>query len=313
MVGLNSTQVFCVVCKLPDTYPQVAPKPVLSVLNLSLPLACSDLGADDLENEYLRGSLVLSQMQKKAEDAAACGRESNMEEDCIFKMEAALDRCLLRLIANCCKGDKLVRATELARLLSLEKSLQGAIKLVSAMKLPMLAERFNNILEEKILQENMETISCRRVTSEARYIDTPISVDAKQVSYKANLGDNPAPPNRQVEPKHSSPVFSKPDTRIEEDNSEAITKGYDTKIQNGNLNSVDAEVQPTIHNDSIQKPSNPFAKASNTSANQAVQRNASLLSSIKQMKTATENEGKRKERARSGSLPQKPAKHSKIS
>lgn len=311
MVGLNSTQVFCVVCKLPDTYPQVAPKPVLSVLNLSLPLACSDLGADDLENEYLRGSLLLSQMQKKAEDAVACGRESNMEEDSIFKMEAALDRCLLRLIANCCKGDKLVRATELARLLSLEKSLQGAIKLVSAMKLPMLAERFNTILEEKILQENMETISCRRLTSEAQDMDTPISISVKQVSYKANLGDSPALPNRQVEPKHSTPVFSKPDTKIEVDTSEAIAKGCDA--ENGNIKSGDAEVQPASHNDSIQKPSNPFAKASNTSANQAVQRNASLLSSIKQMKTATENEGKRKERARSGSLPQKPAKQSKIS
>lgn len=44
-------------------------------------------------------------------------------------------------------GDKLVRAVELARLLSLEKSLKGAIKLVTALKLPILAERFNGILE----------------------------------------------------------------------------------------------------------------------------------------------------------------------
>lgn len=44
-------------------------------------------------------------------------------------------------------GDKLVRATELVRLLSLEKSVRGAIKLVTALKLPNLAERFNNILE----------------------------------------------------------------------------------------------------------------------------------------------------------------------
>lgn len=44
-------------------------------------------------------------------------------------------------------GDKLVRATELVKLLSLEKSVRGAIKLVTALKLPNLAERFNNILE----------------------------------------------------------------------------------------------------------------------------------------------------------------------
>lgn len=44
-------------------------------------------------------------------------------------------------------GDKLVRATELARLLSLEKSVMGAIKLATALKLPVLAERFIGVLE----------------------------------------------------------------------------------------------------------------------------------------------------------------------
>ncbi len=44
-------------------------------------------------------------------------------------------------------GDKLVRATELVKLLSLEKSVKGAIKLVTALKLPNLAERFNIVLE----------------------------------------------------------------------------------------------------------------------------------------------------------------------
>lgn len=44
-------------------------------------------------------------------------------------------------------GDKLVRATELVKLLSLEKSVKGAIKLVTVLKLPNLAERFNSILE----------------------------------------------------------------------------------------------------------------------------------------------------------------------
>ena len=44
-------------------------------------------------------------------------------------------------------GDKLIRATELVKLLSLEKSVQGAIKLVTKLKLPNLAERFNSILE----------------------------------------------------------------------------------------------------------------------------------------------------------------------
>lgn len=40
-----------------------------------------------------------------------------------------------------------MRAIELVKLLSLEKSVRGAIKLVTALKLPNLAERFNDILE----------------------------------------------------------------------------------------------------------------------------------------------------------------------
>lgn len=52
-------------------------------------------------------------------------------------------------------GDKLVRATELVKLLSLEKSVRGAIKLVTVLKLPNLAERFNNILEVRFQYRTM--------------------------------------------------------------------------------------------------------------------------------------------------------------
>lgn len=52
--------------------------------------------------------------------------------------------CLLVVVIT---GDKLVRATELVKLLSMEKSVKGAIKLVTALKLPYLAERFNSELE----------------------------------------------------------------------------------------------------------------------------------------------------------------------
>lgn len=62
-------------------------------------------------------------------------------------MEAELDRCLLRLIAAACKGDKLARALELSTQLSLHKSRQGALKLVTAMRLPSLAERMSEVLE----------------------------------------------------------------------------------------------------------------------------------------------------------------------
>ncbi|XP_078443316.1 transducin family protein / WD-40 repeat family protein isoform X2 [Wolffia australiana] len=60
VVGLNATKLFCVVCKPPEPYPVVSPKPVLTVLDLSFPVVLSDLGASNLENEFIMCSYQLS-------------------------------------------------------------------------------------------------------------------------------------------------------------------------------------------------------------------------------------------------------------
>lgn len=46
----------------PPNIVQVMPKPVLTLLNFSLPLACSDLGADELENEFVLSKISLLQV-----------------------------------------------------------------------------------------------------------------------------------------------------------------------------------------------------------------------------------------------------------
>ncbi|KAF3437994.1 hypothetical protein FNV43_RR20750 [Rhamnella rubrinervis] len=158
VVGLNASKLFCVVCKNPDLFPQVMPKPVLSLLNLSFPLASSDLGAEALENEFMLNNMHLLQIQKQIEEMSRSCLDIASLDDEIFNTEAAQDRCILRLIASCCNGDKLVRATELVKLLSLEKSVRGAIKLVTVLKLPNLAERFNSILEERMQNESKGTM-----------------------------------------------------------------------------------------------------------------------------------------------------------
>ncbi|CAI0450117.1 unnamed protein product [Linum tenue] len=154
VVGLNASKLFCIVCKSPEVFPQVMPKPILTLLDLSFPLASSDLGADVLENEFILNNLHLFQIQKRIEESSSDdSRDTTELDDEAFSTEAAQDRCILRLIASCCNSDKLVRATELVKLLTLEKSMKGAIKLVTALKLPNLADRFNNILEERMLNE----------------------------------------------------------------------------------------------------------------------------------------------------------------
>ncbi|KAJ4763190.1 WD repeat and HMG-box DNA-binding protein 1 [Rhynchospora pubera] len=153
IVGFNATKLFCIVCKSPESYPSVMPKPVLTILEFSSPLASSDLGADEVENEFMMTNLQLSEIRKKIKDMEAFGLDVTALDDEAFSLEVKLDRCILKLIASCCHSDRLVRATELARLLSTQKSLKGAITIVTASKLPILQEKFSTILEERMLDD----------------------------------------------------------------------------------------------------------------------------------------------------------------
>lgn len=122
------------------------PKPVLTLLDLSFPLASSDLGAETLENEFILRNMHLSQVslilpenvatvplikeaiglvscsaikqlslfgfnvlqiQQKIEEMAAAGLDTTSLDDEAFNIETALDRCILRLIASCCNGELL--------------------------------------------------------------------------------------------------------------------------------------------------------------------------------------------------------------
>lgn len=275
MVGLNASKIFCIVCNSPDMYPQVTPKPVLTLLNLSLPLASSDLGADELESEFILNRLYLSQVQKNIEEFAASGLDTSSLDDEAFTLEPSLDRCLMKLIAACCNADKLVRATELASLLSMEKSVKGAIKLVTALKLPVLAERFSGILEERMANET------KRLTAQNL---TPAVVEQAR---------------SEPEPALPPPMFSTP--QPSKQNADLNNKSNGKKIE-GNLEQFQRSTSPssmplknqhngTTHNFSnksvkesvtkevsgtpqIHRPANPFAKTPSSEK-------ASLFDSLK--------------------------------
>lgn len=50
---------------------------------------------------------LMFQIQKRIEENAAAGRDTASLDDEAFTIEAALDRCILRLIASCCNGESL--------------------------------------------------------------------------------------------------------------------------------------------------------------------------------------------------------------
>ncbi|KAK1404536.1 WD repeat and HMG-box DNA-binding protein 1 [Heracleum sosnowskyi] len=286
VAGLNMSKLFCIVCKSPDSFPQVIPKPVLTLLDLSCPLASSDLGADNLENEFICNNVQLCQIQSRIDEMLASGQDTSSLDDEAFSVEAVQDRCILRLIASCCNGDKLVRATELVKLLSLEKSVRGAIKLVTALKLPNLAERFNLILEERLQKESMETPVLPRA---ALNCDTSFKAD---VSGKTSILPESSVPVEPAIPASSEKFPTNPFTKktLQEPvkagkakTDEKQTTKIESKGTVNNLseskNSVDIKnAGQTSKVGEGHRPSNPFAKSSNN------QEKSSLLDSLKKMK-----------------------------
>ncbi|KAK1565318.1 hypothetical protein Q3G72_024025 [Acer saccharum] len=256
IVGLNASKLFCIVCKSPDLFPQVMPKPVLTLLDLSFPLASSDLGAETLENDFILNNINLSQIQKRIEETASAGLDISSLDDEAFNTEAAQDRCILRLIAACCNGDKLIRATELVKLLSLEKSVQGAIKLVTKLKLPNLAERFNSILEERLLNETKDVLNTSFLNSNGGKVATSKALTSTE---KSEISEPVIPSSSSVK-LLSAPLFKK-----KTKSSDGIKLGKESKHDNQtadlelkNIEEVmNAEVETEIRS---QNPSNPFSK-----------------------------------------------------
>ncbi|XP_051117098.1 protein ENHANCER OF LHP1 1 isoform X2 [Andrographis paniculata] len=282
IVGLNSSKLFCVVCKSPETFPQSAPKPVLTLLDLSFPLASSDLGADSLENEFIMLNMHLSQIQRSMEERAASGLDTASLDDEAFNLEASLDRCILRLIASCCNGDKLVRATELVKLLSLEKSVRGAIKLVTALKLPNLAEHFNTILEEKLLKENrgdamLPSSSKSNIPVKSEKLTSPPKTKERSESTK---------PPSSIQTTANAFMTRKRDPegsmKVEVDQTCPKTSAA-TKLSNNGA--AETTKIGKVDQVNFRRPSNPFAKASSTDES------PSLFDSLKKMKKSDVNKG----------------------
>ncbi|KAL0396910.1 UNVERIFIED_CONTAM: hypothetical protein Scaly_0139400 [Sesamum calycinum] len=291
VAGLSASKLFCIVCKSPESFPQSTPKPVLTLLDLSFPLACSDLGADSLENEFMMNNMHLSLVQRSIEERAASGHDTASLDDEAFNLETSLDRCILRLIASCCNGDKLVRATELVKLLSLEKSVRGAIKLVTALKLPNLAERFSSILEEKLLSETSgnAVLPDRKFNCNGSIQHDAASVKlftAPEISQKSE-GIVPSPTHTLPSTSFASKRNGEEPCKDRHGNSiqgQTTTLGKATdlktavKLKADDVQSLGETKTVKVDQLHFSRPSNPFAKSASN------QESSSLFDSLKKMK-----------------------------
>ncbi|EEF44637.1 conserved hypothetical protein [Ricinus communis] len=169
-------------------------------------------------------------------------------------------------------GDKLVRATELVKLLSLEKSVKGAIKLVTALKLPNLAERFNSILEERLLNESKETLNHTLANSKGN-VPIAANITVCKTSVSSEKSEILAPVIPSSSPKLSAPLFIKKVNKHEKekaDQNQTASEETDGNAENtekvknaGNANNIG---QMKIAGEGLksqsQRPSNPFSRSS---------------------------------------------------
>ncbi|XWS51275.1 hypothetical protein CRYUN_Cryun12cG0162700 [Craigia yunnanensis] len=278
VVGLNASKLFCVVKIQIHSHSglwqfspfQVFPKPVLTLLNLSFPLASSDLGEEALENEFMLNNLHLSQIQKRIEVMVGEGLDTTLDDEA-FDTQAAQDRCIFRLIASCCNGDKLVRAIELVKLLSVEKSVRGAIQLATALKLPILAERFNNILEER-LRNKTEVLNSNLPSSKyGLSIKADLAVSKALTATERSEISEPIVSSSSA--KLSAPLFTKKvkySDRVKfgkqkTDGDQTTNLEDDREVKDAEKNAGPSHVISVkeVKNLQTQHPPNPFSKLPN--------------------------------------------------
>ncbi|CAN8268394.1 unnamed protein product [Cochlearia groenlandica] len=271
VVGLNRTSLYCVACKRPELYPQVTPKPILTILDLALPLASSDLGAASLENELMLKQLRLYETQRRVDDMAMLNVDTTTLEDEAFDQQVSQDKCILRLISSCCNSDKFVRASELMRLLTLEKSMRAAITLVTKLKLPFLAETFSNILEERLLEEandaitnpNRETVT----RAESKVQIPPVSVQTrdKPETTSTSSASKLSATTLVKKPKVSEAALKLKDIQTKRDETKEDAKKREIKkpnLINNPTKNVISEDRKEVKQEEVQRrSSNPFLKS----------------------------------------------------
>ncbi|CAL9247968.1 unnamed protein product [Arabidopsis halleri] len=274
VVGLNTTSLYCIACKYPEIFPQVTPKPILTILDLSLPLASSDLGAASLENELMLKQLLLYETQRRVDDMALVGVDTTALEDEAFDLEVSQDKCILRLISSCCSSDSFVRASELMKLLTLEKSMRAAITLVTKLKLPFLAEKFSSILEERLLEEVNEAITdpsenpnrevVTRVESKVQnppaLIQTSESTEAVMKSSATKLSATTLVRKAKVS---EGLKLGKEQTKKHETEDAKIKERKKLNLKNpvNNVNKEDKGQKKEVNQGEARRSSNPFLKS----------------------------------------------------
>jgi chromosome transmission fidelity protein 4 len=151
VVGVTSVEVYAVVVKAPDAAPAVAPRPVLSLFPLCVPIlgaAAPAAGTSGPAPPSLEEALLRARMW--AGDAV---RLHGAGSQPAAAAELELNKTLLKLFNAALKADRLGRAAELASHMTHAPCLEGALKMANAARAVALAERITSIIHGRVALE----------------------------------------------------------------------------------------------------------------------------------------------------------------
>jgi chromosome transmission fidelity protein 4 len=140
--------VYCVVCRADAPGPNVHPRPVLTPLPLSFPVALPEASSGELEENAAKARLAATLVEAAARNAeTTLGADEDGWAAARAGADAAADKAALRLFHAACKGERPARAADIAASLRLSNSLDGALRLANALHQPALARRVTDLIE----------------------------------------------------------------------------------------------------------------------------------------------------------------------
>ena len=164
---------YAVVCRDADG-PAVHPKPVLTPMPLSHPVALPEGSAGELEDVASRARLAAALAAAAAEEERARrGDVSGASADALREARAASDKASLRLFHAACKAERPARAADVAAMLHLSSSMHGALKLANALQQGALAQRVTSLIEASMAAAAAEAAAAR----EPAYYEHPSQLE----------------------------------------------------------------------------------------------------------------------------------------
>ena len=133
---------------------------------LQIPIVSDELSNKTLQDDFMQTKLRHRQIQSTY---AATSQ--------LMPLEVQMDKTLLKLIHAAIKSDQLEKALELASVLNLQRSLQGALKVANALRKRLLAEKITLLIQNRqaLLQVQKENPIDHHNPSQLSDIQSPFS------------------------------------------------------------------------------------------------------------------------------------------